>query len=246
MGKFHERIKDGKCGVCGVNVIDPPKKKCECCLEYGREYMRKRREKLKKASACLFCKVTVEGGSYCDDCKEYLKKSNEKLGAEYRRSAVKKSRKKLRRDVIVAYGGKCECCGEKEFVFLTMDHVEGGGNQHRRELGGNMAFYVWLRKNGYPPKFQVLCWNCNWAKSHGGCPHKCNIIGGNVVIEQQVREKMEQLGVTGYSSMSSLDLEMQMAQLLVIQKIIEKRAEAVRVDDIPKPTHDWMMEDSFV
>ena len=172
MGKFHERIANGKCGVCGTNSIEPLKKKCKKCMDYNREYMRKLREKRKKDSVCLFCKTPVEVGSYCDKCKESLKVSNQKLGLEYRREAVKKSWKKLRQEVISAYGNKCSCCGEEEFVFLTIDHVEGGGNQHRSELGGNTGFYAWLRKNEYPVGFQVLCWNCNWAKSHGGCPHK--------------------------------------------------------------------------
>lgn len=33
-------------------------------------------------------------------------------------------------------------------------------------------FYVWLKKNNYPPGFQILCYNCNCAKGHFGyCPH---------------------------------------------------------------------------
>jgi hypothetical protein len=28
-----------------------------------------------------------------------------------------------------------------------------------------------VENNGMPDDFQVLCHNCNYAKSHGGCPH---------------------------------------------------------------------------
>jgi hypothetical protein len=28
----------------------------------------------------------------------------------------------------------------------------------------------------YPAGYQVLCFNCNWAKSHGGCPHAAPIL----------------------------------------------------------------------
>jgi hypothetical protein len=79
--------------------------------------------------------------------------------------------------VVEAYGGKCTCCGETELVFLAIDHIGGGGNAHRRtltasgEIAGSSNFYKWLEKNGLPKGFQVLCHNCNFAKSHGGCPH---------------------------------------------------------------------------
>jgi hypothetical protein len=56
-------------------------------------------------------------------------------------------------------------------VFLAIDHVDNSGAKHKKEIGGAAYFYRWLRNNGYPPGFQVLCFNCNWAKSHGGCPH---------------------------------------------------------------------------
>jgi len=47
-----------------------------------------------------------------------------------------------------------------------------------------------------------------------------------MVTEQDVRDKMEQLGIDGYSSMDVLGFETQMAQLLEIQKLLEKRAKA--------------------
>jgi hypothetical protein len=56
--------------------------------------------------------------------------------------------------------------------FLAIDHIHGGGNRHRRECKiGKM--YPWLKHNGYPPGSQVLCFNCNQAKSNGDeCPHQ--------------------------------------------------------------------------
>ena len=33
----------------------------------------------------------------------------------------------------------------------------------------------WLEKNNFPSGFQILCWNCNFAKgSLGKCPHELN------------------------------------------------------------------------
>lgn len=54
-------------------------------------------------------------------------------------------------------------CGNDELVCLSIDHVNGGGERHRRETktksGGR--FYSWLKQNSYPPGFQTLCMNCH-------------------------------------------------------------------------------------
>jgi hypothetical protein len=80
----------------------------------------------------------------------------------------------VRRDAIEAYGGKYQCCGESTYEFLGIDHIEGGGTQHRKELtAAGTTLYLWLRKEGYPEGFQVLCHNCNLAKGfYGLCPHQ--------------------------------------------------------------------------
>ena len=93
-----------------------------------------------------------------------------------------KTRKKLRlrAETLAAYGGTCKCCGETIQEFLSIDHVDGGGNAHRRELfgddrkGSGYHFYAWLKKQGFPQGgFQLLCRNCNAAKSeYGVCPHQ--------------------------------------------------------------------------
>lgn len=82
---------------------------------------------------------------------------------------------RLRQEVMDAYGGSvCACCGEKEAMFLTIDHVNGDGADHRRELKKHgWAMYQWLKKHKFPSGFQVLCRNCNWGKHvNGVCPHR--------------------------------------------------------------------------
>lgn len=65
--------------------------------------------------------------------------------------------------------------------MLSIDHVKGGGGGHRRELRrnggkggqGGIWFYQWLRGQGFPPGYQVLCGGCNLAKRNGTeCPHQ--------------------------------------------------------------------------
>lgn len=57
----------------------------------------------------------------------------------------------------------CQNCDEDIIELLTIDHIEGGGNKHRKETG-KANLYVWLRKNNYPQGFQILCYNCNLVK----------------------------------------------------------------------------------
>lgn len=72
----------------------------------------------------------------------------------------------------------CACCGEDHYHFLTIDHVNGGGHAHQRQLKRDgTTFYSWLSRNGYPSGFRVLCFNCNCAKGiHGVCPHESSLL----------------------------------------------------------------------
>lgn len=76
--------------------------------------------------------------------------------------------------VFNAYGGyRCVCCGETKPIFLVIDHINGGGNKERRRIGtsGGAGQYWAIRKLGFLAGYQVLCHNCNYAKTRGGCPH---------------------------------------------------------------------------
>jgi hypothetical protein len=71
-----------------------------------------------------------------------------------------------RRAILDHYGRACACCGATE--NLTVDHVNGGGNRHRAEIGhGSYALYRWLVVNCYPADFQILCRPCNQSKDDG-------------------------------------------------------------------------------
>lgn len=97
----------------------------------------------------------------------YAANADRKREQQRRNSAARKKR------VIDHYGGCCACCGETEIAFLCMDHINGGGNEHRRQVGVGNVIYWWIVKNDFPEGFQVLCWNCNSAKHwYGVCPHE--------------------------------------------------------------------------
>lgn len=84
-------------------------------------------------------------------------------------------RKKLKTKVLEAYGTVCACCHEHRYEFLTVDHINEDGAEHRRLLGAvkdNLKMYRELLKNPRTD-IQILCWNCNCAKSaYGKCPHQ--------------------------------------------------------------------------
>lgn len=86
-----------------------------------------------------------------------------------------KFNRELRQDILEHYGGtppKCDCCSEVEIQFLTLDHINGGGNIERRKKGGSASLFISLRKNGYPSGYRVLCYNCNNSIAYYGfCPH---------------------------------------------------------------------------
>ncbi len=136
--------------------------------EQKRLQRRQRYYRRKEEGRCVNCgsPERVPGKLTCAKCRERARKR----GLAYAR--------KLRQRAYEAYGGaRCACCGETEQCFLTIDHIDGGGNQHRREISSNKRgahIYEWLRDNNYPSGFQVLCQNCNVGRWRNGglCVHQ--------------------------------------------------------------------------
>jgi len=79
----------------------------------------------------------------------------------------------LRREMLTAYGNECTCCGESHSKFLTLEHIDRTGKEHRKGTGQSSAIYTDLKRKGWPKRgYTILCWNCNLAQSRGDtCPH---------------------------------------------------------------------------
>ena len=78
---------------------------------------------------------------------------------------AKEVRKRLKLEILHHYSPdlKCTSCGFSDIRSLSIDHIKGNGNKHRKEIGsGNL--YQWIKKNNFPKGFQVLCFNCQWIK----------------------------------------------------------------------------------
>ena len=71
-------------------------------------------------------------------------------------------------------------CGADPEIFLLdkegnlVSAIEKvGGNKHRKQLKAfGVELYAFLRREGWPPGYQILCHNCNLSKGYYGlCPH---------------------------------------------------------------------------
>lgn len=148
-------------------IGEPSEKLCKLCglkpIEEFHLYKSSRRD-------------TYYRKSYCVSCERKRGSEWAKQNRGRRRTTAKQVRDKVRLEVLEAYGNVCACCGEANPKFLTIDHVDGHGGEHRRSIRatGGSTLYFWIRKSGFPKDgFQILCWNCNAAKQYYGvCPHK--------------------------------------------------------------------------
>lgn len=83
-------------------------------------------------------------------------------------------RARLRAEFIAEYGGACACCGEREPLFLQLDHINNDGAAHRREHKTGAKLLAALKRSGWPKdRYRLLCANCNHGRALNGgvCPH---------------------------------------------------------------------------
>jgi hypothetical protein len=127
------------------------------------ENARTMRARWKVAELCNTCGAeSTEGYKTCERCRNRFNRY------------TKVSRKKYKTLIYDHYGRECACCGEIEMLFLSIDHINGDGAIHRKEIGKSPdALYRWIVKNNFPDTFEILCRNCNWGRhaNHGTCPH---------------------------------------------------------------------------
>lgn len=134
---------------------------------------------------CAMCKapLTVETAkprvgrpglnSYCRACLNKRAKDRHWQNPDARRAAIRTRNAELKAQVIKAYGGMCECCGETAPEFLALDHRNGGGTQHRKTVLNPTAMRRLVIRERFPPQYRILCHNCNCALGwFGRCPHQ--------------------------------------------------------------------------
>lgn len=116
-------------------------------------------------------------GWYCPTCKARKQTTTRTLQMRARRAEQTRARRVRDKQIVVeAYGGVCACCQESHIEFLEMDHINGGGREHRRTANPGSNFWRWVRDAGFPDYLQLLCANCNKAKHFCGvCPHQAGV-----------------------------------------------------------------------
>lgn len=150
--------------------------------EWSEEQKEKHRQSVRTFRAKNPDKVR-EGYDKRNARRRELYRTNEEIREESKarsRAAmpdVQKTRRlKLKEEVFSHYGKQCACCGETEESFLTIDHVNNDGAEHRRlrGRGTGAAIYLDIIRRGFPPDFEIACYNCNCgrAKTKGVCAHK--------------------------------------------------------------------------
>lgn len=173
---------------------DPDNRTCRKCgetkpiSEFGTIYTQKSHGRQYKSHTCLVChrpKAAAKEMRRRAEKPDHYRALQRKWRSENldrARAAKQGSHQRLKALVFEAYGGFiCACCGETEPSMLNIDHVNNDGAEHRKSLGLNPggkgakgSFYHWLRDNGFPSGYQVLCYNCNISKhrNKGVCAHE--------------------------------------------------------------------------
>src|SRR5208337_3450121 len=160
---YQQRKANNLCVGCGKLPPEQNRVRCTACLKlaatqgmnhFNSLTLAQRREKYRQMICYLSRKTNRDRWNKLERARNF----------------------QLKTETINAYGGKCVCCEETEVKFLTLDHANGDGKNHRAKLGvgAGVQFYAKLKKMSFPPcGLQVMCANCHQAKSkYGVCPHQ--------------------------------------------------------------------------
>lgn len=198
--RYLSRKERGLCVDCEIPLTDKAHVRCSDC----REKLRIRRQPLptncqysrgcheSPLSGKKYCATHLrillerqkqkrhqaQTGGLCSVCGGQKDRKNWRCTNCFARQKERmRERLQQSQDIVYhRYGGyRCTCCGETIRQFLSLDHIHGDGNKHRKEIGGRMPqLYKWIIANDFPPIFQVLCLNCNIGRHRNGgiCPHQ--------------------------------------------------------------------------
>lgn len=141
-------------------------KNLEKCREYSRKWHSENRDRVRN--------VQRAWNKANHDRKRATEKSWRLKNLKHQHEKEREYRRKLKMEMISAYGGGCSCCGEIRFEFLSVDHINGRNKHGHSKAMSGIKLYAWLRRNGYPKEgFRCLCLNCNTSFGfYGYCPHE--------------------------------------------------------------------------
>jgi hypothetical protein len=142
-----------------------------CTGRNGKKYFRG------KCRKCLYEILEAYNKEWARNHPQY---ENARHASYYRRNKENLRKRRSARaseqrfELLSHYSGAPPFCADpfglhaKPFVdlrCLLIDHIQGNGSVHRRELAmSGQSLYSWICKNNFPPGFQVLCANCQFVK----------------------------------------------------------------------------------
>jgi hypothetical protein len=140
--------------------IPTPSKSPERVREYNKRYRELFPERVKQASKNWVTRNRERDKKRKHDYFFKRKK--------YYREKRRKENFELKLEVFSFYTNKkmkCEFCEERRIECLQLDHIHNNGSKEREKLNRRGTnFYRWLKQNGFPEGYQILCANCNVFK----------------------------------------------------------------------------------
>ena len=108
-------------------------------------------------------------GSVCKypGCNEPISKNNKNgYCSKHRRVANYAKHKAI---LYAELGNRCVCCGERDQMYLSVDHVNNDGGKYRKQSLAHHKIHRLLKHHRENPgSLQLLCINCNHAKMRNG------------------------------------------------------------------------------
>lgn len=123
-----------------------------------REHVKATNRAYKKAHST---EKAIADAQYRKTHRDELRQKSQEYYA-INREAIKQRKLATKLEVFEHYGGAhCAKCGDDRISVLTIDHINQDGAVHRRTIQLKDKLCKWLKKNGYPEGYRVLCANCN-------------------------------------------------------------------------------------
>ena len=138
------------CIICGNEFTGKHSLQKACSPECSKELHQRSQKQCYQNAIKIRREVSKKyNREHKEQCAKYKRERNEQFKLQ----------------VLNHYGQVCACCGESHREFLTVDHIGGEGNKHRKNLGF-VRTSEWLARNNFPEGFQILCMNCNYLKGN--------------------------------------------------------------------------------
>lgn len=151
------------------------KKRCtRCKIEKPlKDFHREKRRPDGLRVYCKSCMAIIRREQYVKNRRARIESTQRWRDShyDYFLSENRRRRSDLRNKILDGYGAICKCCGETIREFLTIEHPNRDGKEHRKKHKG-IAMYKELIRRNFPPPYFLLCWNCNCSQRWGNpCPH---------------------------------------------------------------------------